>query len=61
MKLFCKIDFFLKMMASLSQLEWEDVYHCDGVVREAMKAHKGNFIRRKVQCLHDEREKQIKR
>ena len=24
----------------------EDIYHCDGVVREAMKAYKGNFIRR---------------
>ena len=22
-----------------------DIYHCDGVVREAMKAYKGNFIR----------------
>ena len=39
----------------------KDIYHCDGVVREAMKAYKGNFIRRKVQCLHDEREKHIKR
>ena len=24
----------------------EDIYHCDGVVREAMKSYKGNFIRR---------------
>ena len=24
----------------------EDTYHCDGVVREAMKVYKGNFIRR---------------
>ena len=24
----------------------EDIYHCDGVLREAMKVYKGNFIRR---------------
>ena len=24
----------------------EDIYHCDGVVEETMRAYKGNFIRR---------------
>ena len=24
----------------------EDIYHCDGVVGEAMRMYKGNFIRR---------------